>query len=71
VFFGDMRGRVYAFDAAAGKSLWTHDLDGAIGGGVMSYEAEGKQRIAVASGMTSPIWPRADLTGKIVVFALE
>jgi len=71
LFFGDMRGRVYAFDAASGKSLWTHDLDGAIGGGVISYEAAGKQRIAVASGMTSPIWPTADVTGKIVVFALE
>jgi len=71
VFFGDMAGRLYGFDAGSGKSLWTHDLDGAIGGGVISYEANGKQFLTVASGMTSPIWPTADVTAKIVVFALE
>ena len=71
VFFGDMAGRAYAADARTGRILWTHDTGGAIGGGVISYVAGGRQRIAVASGMTSPIWPTPDVTAKIVVFARE
>ena len=71
VFFGDMAGRLYAADARDGRILWTHDTGGAIGGGVISYVAGGKQRIAVASGMTSPIWKTPDVTAKIVVFSRE
>ncbi len=71
VFFGDLMGRVYALDASTGATLWTHDSGGAIGGGVISYVAGGKQRLAVASGMTAPIWPAPESTAKIVILALE
>lgn len=71
VFFGDMAGHVYALDAATGKSLWVHDVGGAVGGGVISYVAGGKQRLAFASGMKHPIWPTPDATAKIIVFALK
>lgn len=71
VFFGDMAGNFYALDAADGRKLWSYDTKGAIGGGVISYEADGKQRIAVATGMTSPIWPADKVTAKIVVFGLQ
>jgi alcohol dehydrogenase (cytochrome c) len=71
VFFGDMAGRLHAADARSGRILWTHDAGGAIGGGVISYVAGGKQRIAVASGMTSPIWKTPDVTAKLVVFSRE
>jgi len=71
VFFGDMGGRVYALDARNGRVLWTHDLDGAIGGGVITYFADGHQRVAVCSGMTSPIWPTPDVTAKVTIFTVE
>ena len=57
VLFGDMGGNFYAFDAASGKKLWSKDLGGAIGGGVITYDTGVGQKIAVAAGMTSPIWP--------------
>lgn len=70
LFFGDMGGNFYAFDAAAGKKLWSQDLGGAIAGGVISYDTGAGQRVAVAAGMTSPIWPTPKINGKVVVLGL-
>jgi glucose dehydrogenase len=70
VLFGDMGGNFYAFDAASGKKLWSIDLGGAIGGGVITYDTGQGQKIAVAAGMTSPIWPTAKINGKVVVLGL-
>lgn len=71
VFSADMLGNAYAFDAADGKVLWLSKLDGAAGGGVISYEIEGRQRVAFVAGTNSPIWPVAKKTAKIVIFALR
>ncbi len=70
VLFGDMGGNLYAFDAANGKKLWSSDLGGAIGGGVITYDSGQGQKIAVAAGMTSPIWPTPKVNGKVVVLGL-
>jgi alcohol dehydrogenase (cytochrome c) len=70
LLFGDMGGNFYAFDAASGKKLWSTNLGGAIGGGVISYDSGQGQKIAVAAGMTSPIWPTPKINGKVVVFGL-
>ena len=70
VFFGDMGGNFYAFDAASGKQLWSLGLGGAVGGGVITYDTGVGQKIAVAAGMTSPIWPTPKINGKIVVLGL-
>jgi glucose dehydrogenase len=70
VLFGDMGGNFYAFDAVSGKKLWSIDLGGAIGGGVITYDTGQGQKIAVAAGMTSPIWPTAKVNGKVVVLGL-
>ncbi|HEX5420057.1 MAG TPA: PQQ-binding-like beta-propeller repeat protein, partial [Gammaproteobacteria bacterium] len=71
VFFGDMAGRAYAFDAQSGKQLWSQDLGAAVGGGVISYEVGGRQRVAFTSGLTSPIWPTPLTTAKLIVFGLK
>lgn len=71
VLFGDMGTHLYALDADSGKELWSTKLDGALGGGIVSYRADGKQRIAVVSGTNSPIWPVPEVTAKITVFGLE
>ena len=52
VFFGDMGGNFYALDSANGQKLWGQDLGGAIGGGVITYTANGAQKVAVAAGFT-------------------
>ena len=71
VFFGDMGGNFYAVDASSGKRLWTQRLEGAIGGGVITYIADGSQKVAVAAGMTSFVWPTEQATGKIVILGLN
>jgi outer membrane protein assembly factor BamB len=70
VLFGDMGGNFYALDAASGKKLWSTDLGGAVGGGVITYDTGQGQKIAVAVGMTSPIWPTRKINGKVVVLGL-
>jgi glucose dehydrogenase len=71
VFFGDMAGNAYALDAENGDLLWKHDLGGAAGGGVITFTSAGRQRVAYAAGMTSPIWPTTKTTAKIVVLGIE
>ena len=68
VFSADMAGNAFAFDAESGKVLWQTTLDGASGGGVITYMVDGAQRVAFAAGTNSPIWPVAKKTAKIVVF---
>ena len=70
LLFGDMGGNFYAFDAVSGKKLWSADLGGAIAGGVITYDTGQGQKIAVAAGMTSPIWPTPKINGKVVVLGL-
>jgi alcohol dehydrogenase (cytochrome c) len=71
VFFGDMGGNFYAVDAMSGRKLWGTKLDGAIGGGVITYAAGGAQKVAVAAGLTSILWPTEQSTAKIVILGLE
>jgi alcohol dehydrogenase (cytochrome c) len=51
--------------------LWQADAGGAIGGGVISFTCpSGAQRIAVATGMISPLWPTAKVNARLVVYGL-
>ena len=71
VFVGDMGGNLYALDADSGSKLWSSDLGGAIAGGVISYDTGAGQKLAVAAGMTSPIWPTAKVTAKVVILGRQ
>ena len=62
VFFGDIGGNFYALDSATGQKLWGQDLGGAIGGGVITYTADGAQKVAVAAGFTIIAWPTKTVT---------
>ena len=70
VFFGDVGGNLYAVDIANGQRLWRQQLDGAIGGGVTTYQTQGSQKLAVAAGLTSILWPTKQATAKIIIFGL-
>jgi PQQ enzyme-like repeat protein len=70
VFFGDIGGNFYALDAANGEKLWSQDLGGAIGGGVITYTANGGQKVAVTTGFTHIAWPTKIVTAKIIVLGL-
>jgi alcohol dehydrogenase (cytochrome c) len=70
VFTADLTGHLRAFDAESGAVLFELATGQSIGGGIVSYSAAGKQRIGVASGMKSGIWPGAATESRIQVFAL-
>ncbi|MEP6764670.1 MAG: PQQ-binding-like beta-propeller repeat protein [Gemmatimonadaceae bacterium] len=70
VFAADLGGTLYAFDAASGNVLWQSATGQSMGGGIISYGAQGRQRIAVATGMKSPIWPGGSAASQIVVYGL-
>ena len=71
VFFGDLGGNFYALDAATGQKLWGQKIGGAIGGGVITYTANGAQKVAVATGYTSPAVPVEIRRAKIAILGLE
>ena len=70
VFTADLTGHLRAFDADTGAVLFELETGQSIGGGIVSYSAGGRQRIGVASGMKSGIWPGAATESRIQVFAL-
>ena len=70
VFTADLTGTLRAFDAESGAILYELATGQSIGGGIVSYSAGGRQRIGVASGMKSMIWPGAAEQSRILVFGL-
>ena len=71
VFFGDMGGNFYVLDSSNGEKLWGQDFGGAIGGGVITYAANGAQKVAVAVGLVMAAWPTKIVKAKVVVLGLE
>jgi hypothetical protein len=68
VFAADLGGTLYAFDAANGAVRWQTATGQSMGGGIVSYLAGGKQRLGVAAGMKSPIWPGGSAASQILVY---
>jgi alcohol dehydrogenase (cytochrome c) len=71
VFFGDVSGNFYALDAATGEKLWGQKIGGAIGGGVITYTANGTQKVAVTTGYVSPAVPTEIRRAHIAILGLE
>ncbi len=67
LFTGDLDGNFLVLDASNGKTLYSFNTGGPIAGGVITYEQNGKQYVAVASGNNGGSIP---LTGSptIVIF---
>lgn len=70
VLTGDLNGDVLASNATDGKQLWKQNTGAAIGGGVITYLANNKQYVAVASGLTSKLWQTQGGNAKVVLYAL-
>lgn len=70
VFAADMSGQLYAFDASTGRVAWQTNTGQSTGGGIVTYAAGGRQRLGVASGMKSPIWPGGAAQSRILVYGL-
>jgi alcohol dehydrogenase (cytochrome c) len=80
VFWGDLNQAFRAFDADTGKILWQTKLGGPIQNSTITYRVNGKQYVAVITGLggvTASLFPRAGANGinpernqAIYVFAL-
>ena len=71
VFTADLRGEVMAFDARDGRLLWHDGTGQPVGGGVVSYEAAGRQLLAVAVGLHAPgTWQLETSDARVVVYGL-
>ena len=70
LFTGELTGDFLAMDARSGDVVYRYAGGGAIVGGVITYAAEGKQYVAVVSGMAAGFWlaPQGAMT--VTVFAL-
>jgi alcohol dehydrogenase (cytochrome c) len=69
LFTGDLDNNFLAIDAASGKTLYQFNTGGSIGGGVISYELNGKQYVATTSGVVSGFFGGSG-TSAVIVFAL-
>jgi alcohol dehydrogenase (cytochrome c) len=56
VMSGELNGDFLVLDASSGAVLYRFNTGGPMSGGVVTYQQEGKQYIAVASGGASPNW---------------
>ncbi len=70
VFAADLTGKLGAVDGDTGAVLFELDTGQSMGGGIVSYAVGKRQRIGVASGMKSGIWPGASTESRIQVFGL-
>jgi alcohol dehydrogenase (cytochrome c) len=71
LFAGDLGGTLYAFNADSGRMLWSQPTGGALAGGIITYEDQGAQRVAVASGLSSLVWPVPATNAKVIVFGVD
>ena len=69
LFTGDLNNNFLAIDASNGKTLYSFNTGGSIGGGVISYEIDGKQYVATTSGVVSGFFGGSG-TAAIMVFSL-
>jgi alcohol dehydrogenase (cytochrome c) len=69
LFTGDLNNDFLAIDASNGKTLYRFNTGGSVGGGVISYEIQGKQYVATTSGVVSGFFGGSG-TSAIIVFSL-
>jgi alcohol dehydrogenase (cytochrome c) len=71
VFIADLTGNVIAFDAASGAERFRTSTGQPVGGGIVSYAVNGRQYIAVVSGLNAPkTWQVKSSAAKVVVLSL-
>jgi len=69
-FTGDMAGNFLAFESDTGKVLLEKPVGGAVAGGVVTYQLEGRQYVALTSGNVSrSAWGKAGVP-TIVILSL-
>ena len=67
VLSGDLNGNFLALDSKRGTELLKFNTGGAVAGGVLTYEAGGRQCVALTSGNVSRIFSGTTGSPKIVI----
>ncbi|HZS05187.1 MAG TPA: PQQ-dependent dehydrogenase, methanol/ethanol family [Blastocatellia bacterium] len=82
IFAGDVEGNAFALDARTGEQLWSFRMGGGVSGSPISYAVNGRQYVAIPSGMGSllagvipELWPEMkgrepERASTLFVFAL-
>jgi alcohol dehydrogenase (cytochrome c) len=70
IFTGELGGDFIALDAHDGSVLYRFNTGAAIVGGVVTYQVDGKQFVAVTSGAATKFWEAPPASATIIVFAL-
>jgi alcohol dehydrogenase (cytochrome c) len=71
VFSGELTGDFIVLDAQSGEVLYRFNTGGPIGGGIVTYEIDGKQHVSVMSGRPSGYWADKNPSAPTVfIFAL-
>ena len=70
LFTGDLDSNFLVIDASNGNTLYKFNTGGTVGGGVVTYEIDGKQYVAAMSGVISGFFGGHG-TSAMVVFALH
>ncbi|HEY7169936.1 MAG TPA: PQQ-binding-like beta-propeller repeat protein [Vicinamibacterales bacterium] len=72
ILTGELTGDLVAFDANTGDVKYRFNTGGPIGAGIITYEVDARQYIAVASGRPSRMWTEQNTGNPLVmVFALD
>jgi len=69
-FAGDSGGNLHAFDSKSGQVLMSKKLDGALGGGIITYAYGGKQFVAATTGNISRLTFGGTGNPSLVIFGL-
>ena len=69
LFTGDFNNDFLVIDTRDGKTLYRFNTGGSVGGGVISYQVDGKQYVATTSGVVSGFFGGSG-TSAVIVFAL-
>ncbi len=73
VISGELTGNLLLMDASSGNILHSVNTGAPVGGGIVTYEVEGRQYIATNSGnamLTFRTGTESQRTGSIIVYAL-
>jgi alcohol dehydrogenase (cytochrome c) len=70
VFTGELSRDFLVLDGRDGRVLYRHDTGGAVNGGIVTYEIDGKQHVAVTSGTATYFWGAPVAPATVTIFAL-
>lgn len=70
IFTGELTGDFIALDARTGEVLYRNNLGGPLNGGIITYQVNGRQYVAVNSGNASGFWRATRGSSTVVLFSL-